>query len=142
MDQRLFVSTTMTSLLASIFGDKAASPSKQANNDLFSQPSIVVAPSLSSSSQQQEQHDDDDDEMDTEEQDVDTLKDKQPKPDTTTTPEADASPTSKSNDYDDGQHQQPVVDDDARTIFVGNLPVGTTRKDLARLFRDCGSILR
>ena len=36
--------------------------------------------------------------------------------------------------------EQPTDGADDRTIFVGNLPLNTTRKSLAALFRPCGKV--
>lgn len=38
------------------------------------------------------------------------------------------------------QSEEETKDEEERTVFVGNLPVSTTRKTLARLFKDCGAI--
>jgi RNA recognition motif-containing protein len=59
----------------------------------------------------------------------------------------------ESNDEEmsEASESTPVEDDketplkeekkaDDRTVFVGNLPLATTRKDLARLFRPCGKV--
>ena len=45
-------------------------------------------------------------------------------------------------DTEDTSKNDPEKDKDAeeRTIFVGNLPLTTTRKTLAALFRDCGPV--
>ena len=38
------------------------------------------------------------------------------------------------------QEDNTKNNDERRTVFVGNLPVGTTRKALASLFKDCGQL--
>jgi len=49
---------------------------------------------------------------------------------------------SKETTGEDTSKNDPEKDKDAeeRTIFVGNLPLTTTRKTLAALFRDCGPV--
>lgn len=122
----------MSSLLSSIFGDKGASSSTEVADSLFSSsptmpspaPAPVVIPKTKRTNRKNSKKKttdsipDDDVEMDESE--------------------------GKGNDIeettDKNSNAKNSNDDDAKTIFVGNLPLGTTRKDLARLFRDCGSI--
>jgi len=43
-------------------------------------------------------------------------------------------------DTTEEEEQTKTEDEQRRTIFVGNLPLDTTRKSLAAIFRDCGAI--
>jgi RNA recognition motif-containing protein len=40
----------------------------------------------------------------------------------------------------DNNNNNNTTDEDERTVFVGNLPIQTTRKDLLKLFASCGPI--
>lgn len=71
------------------------------------------------------------------------------KDETKTTPEEisksketeDADNVNNDNDNKDNSNDGDDEDAEARTIFVGNLPLqGTTRKSLAALFKDCGAV--
>ena len=117
----------MTSLLKSIFGESAAKPSEKA--DLFSNP-VAPPPPLPLEPPTKKRKKGKDQEPDKKEsQDEPTTADSAEVVDTTA-----AIPTVPNKPPAD-----PHADDD-RTVFVGNLPVGTTRKDLQRYFRECGKI--
>lgn len=121
----------MTSLLTSIFGDSASKPAESA--DLFANP--VTAPEPRKKRNQDKTH----------------RQEEKRKPEDDDSSGAEQPTTRESEPAEEQQGatavptvpNKPPADphaDDDRTVFVGNLPVGTTRKDLQRYFRECGKI--
>lgn len=135
----VFLLRTMTSLLSSIFGDKTAK--KKADNstdDLFANPAIVVPPPVVAGLKKSHKRKTDDTETKSEKkskkdalEESPKVDDKESKDDKDETHDDEAI----AHDVDDDDDQKNDADD--RTVFVGNLPVGTTRRDLQRYFKSC-----
>lgn len=144
----------MKSLLSSIFGDASSSSDKKKSDtaDLFANPITAPPPrpkkrSAASSSQgpshKEERSPPKKQKVDKQQVDETTAKAKEkmgPENDPSKTVETieEEGTIDDEIDDDDNDHNNDVADD--RTVFVGNLPVSTKRKDLVRLFKACGKI--
>eukprot|EP00977_Amphora_coffeiformis_P006018 scaffold1291_cov136-Amphora_coffeaeformis.AAC.7 len=117
----------MTSLLTSIFGETAAKASEK--EDLFANPVAPPPPlPLEPPTKKRKKGKDQQEPEKKDSKDDPTPGDSEEAVDAATVPTVPNKPPA-----------DPHADDD-RTVFVGNLPVGTTRKDLQRYFRECGKI--
>ena len=65
---------------------------------------------------------------------------KSTKPTNSTTEIEDDKDNSNDNDNDNNDNDSPKEDEEERTVFVGNLPLSTTRRSLAKVFGDCGKV--
>jgi len=117
----------MASLLSSIFGESTEKASEKA--DLFANPVAVPPPlPLEPPTKKRKKGNDGDEQKD--------------ELNKTTTGDLEADDTVAVKEVPTVANRPPADPhaDDDRTVFVGNLPVGTTRKDLQRYFRGCGKI--